>query len=177
MRWFRIPVLVGALVSFALGGCVFGDEEGREGQASYGWLDGGGGGGDGGEGCTLTRGYWTNHPDDWPVDTLTMGGVVYTKEECLAILMLETGGDVSISMSSQLIATLLNLYSSGSVPLDLADTLTAAHDWLVANADADGRLPFGVYQDHSGAFDEGVAILETLTDFNEGRAGVEHCHH
>ena len=77
--------------------------------------------------------------------------------------------------SAQLIATLLNLYSSGTVPPGVDDVLVQADAWLVANQDADGRLPFGVYQDHSGAFDEGVAILEALTAFNEGNGGVAHC--
>jgi len=168
MRWFPKPLLFGALLGCALGGCVSNDGSGRGGQASYGWEDGGGG-------CTLTRGYWRNHEEAWPVDSLTMGGEVYTKAECLELLSLPTEGDVSISLSAQLIATLLNLYGTAPMPAALADVLAQAQDWLVANKDADGRLPFGVHQDHTGAYDEGVAILEALTTFNEGDGGVAHC--
>jgi hypothetical protein len=25
-------------------------------------------------GCTLTQGFWKNHPEAWPVDLLTVGG-------------------------------------------------------------------------------------------------------
>ncbi|MBC8144479.1 MAG: hypothetical protein H7X80_02770, partial [bacterium] len=32
---------------------------------------------------TLTRGYWVNHPEDWPVETLMLGGVSYTKAEAI----------------------------------------------------------------------------------------------
>src|SRR5689334_10028024 len=43
-------------------------------ERASGGGDGGGGGG-GGEECAFTQGYWKNHPDAWPVSSLTLGGV------------------------------------------------------------------------------------------------------
>src|SRR5678810_970304 len=36
--------------------------------------------------CTLTQGYWKNHPDAWPVSSLKLGTHTYTKDELIAIL-------------------------------------------------------------------------------------------
>jgi hypothetical protein len=35
---------------------------------------------------TGTPGYWKNHPDAWPVSSITVGGVAYTKAQAIAWL-------------------------------------------------------------------------------------------
>src|SRR5262249_27465523 len=35
---------------------------------------------------TGTPGYWKNHPDAWPVSSITVGGVTYTKDQAISWL-------------------------------------------------------------------------------------------
>lgn len=56
-----------------------------------------------------TQGYWRNHPDSWPVESLSLGLHVYTKNELLAILKTPAGGDASLIIAHELIAAKLNV--------------------------------------------------------------------
>lgn len=58
----------------------------------------------GGSSCTDTRGYWRNHPDAWPVTSLTLGTVTYQTAELMAILETPAQGDGLIILAHQLIA-------------------------------------------------------------------------
>ena len=84
--------------------------------------------------CPLSLGFWKTHPAVWPVDTLTLGTVSYTKAELLAILKTSPGtgtkSDASLILAYQLIAAKLNV-ANGSNPCTLADTIAAA-DALIA---------------------------------------------
>jgi hypothetical protein len=80
--------------------------------------------------CPLSQGYWKNHPDAWPVDTLTIGGILYTKVELLAILKTPPKkGNSNLILAHQLIAALLNL-AHGSDPTPEGDVGTAFEDAL-----------------------------------------------
>src|SRR5262245_50659322 len=94
------------------------------------------------EDCTLTQGYWKNHADAWPVDSLTIGGTTYTKDELLTILWTPTTGDASLILGHQLIAALLNAAAGASVPPEVQTALDDADAWMAANQDADGKLPY-----------------------------------
>jgi hypothetical protein len=65
-------------------------------------------------GCTLTQGFWKNHPDDWPVSTLTLGTVSYTEAQLLQILNQPVKGNGLVSLAHQLIAAKLNLANGAS---------------------------------------------------------------
>lgn len=125
-------------------------------------------------GCTLTQGYWKNHADSWPTDTLTLGGVSYTKAQLLTLLRTPVRGDASVNLAHQLIASLLNLHSVTSPPAEVSADIAAAQAWLSAHADADGRLPFRV-RAGSAAGAAGVELASDLASFNEGSAGAAHC--
>src|SRR5262245_44270594 len=43
--------------------------------------------------CVFTQGYWKNHPDAWPVETLTLGTVTYTKDQLLSIFHTPVAGN------------------------------------------------------------------------------------
>jgi hypothetical protein len=79
--------------------------------------------------CPQAQGYWKSHPGLWPISTLTMGGVTYTKVQALAILNNSTMGDASVVLARTEIAALLNL-ANGSNPTPICATI----------ADADGAL-------------------------------------
>jgi hypothetical protein len=95
-------------------------------------------------GCTLTKGYWKNHPEAWPVQQLTIGGVVYGIDELLVLLSTPPRGDFSLELAHQLIAALLNQARGATVPEDVAAALVVADRWMATHQDADGRLPYGV---------------------------------
>src|SRR4051812_12086632 len=53
-------------------------------------------------GCTLTQGYWKNHPSAWPVTSLTLGSVSYNQTQLLAILHKPVQGNGLVSLAHQL---------------------------------------------------------------------------
>jgi hypothetical protein len=121
-------------------------------------------------GCTLTQGFWKNHPGAWPVNALTIGGIVYTKAELIAIMQAPTKGNGLMSLVQQLIAAKLNVLS-GAAPAPTA-AITAA-DTLIDNAG--GKIVIG--PPSSPFLDPSVtsALNTALTNFNEGTTGPGHC--
>jgi len=61
-----------------------------------------------------SKGYWKNHPEDWPVDEIEIGSINYTKEEALSILIGANAKDATRMLAAQLIAAKLNRLSSCS---------------------------------------------------------------
>lgn len=113
---------------------------------------------------TGTRGYWVNHSEKWPLWSITLGGVTYTKEEAIAILQRATRGDKTYSMAAQLIATKLNL-ANGNNSSCIASTVAAADTWMQQN-------PLG-----SGAkktWTQGEPYHNALDDYNNGRLCASH---
>lgn len=85
-----------------------------------------GGGGESGD-CTRTQGYWKNHEEAWPVSSLTLGTVVYSQAQLLAIFNQPVQGNGLIALAHQLIAAKLNIASGAD------STLIAG---AIADADA-----------------------------------------
>jgi hypothetical protein len=137
--------------------------------------EGGGGGstGGGGSGCTLTQGFWKNHASAWPVQSLTIGGVSYTKAELLTILRTPPSGDASLILAHQLIASMLNA-ASGAGQAQVTAALADAQVWMSNNKDGDGRLPYGV-SSSSAAGSAATALSSKLDAYNNGNMGVPHC--
>jgi len=95
---------------------------------------------DSGSEDALTQGYWKNHPDAWPVDSLTLGDETYSKAEAIDILKTPAaGGDASLILAYQLIAAKLNI-ANGVDGSSVANTVAEA-DALLSGG---GRLPQGV---------------------------------
>ena len=58
---------------------------------------------------TGTPGYWKNHPDAWPVESVTIGGVSYTKDQAINEMSMPVKKDKWYSMFKALTATKLNV--------------------------------------------------------------------
>lgn len=116
------------------------------------------------EGCTFTQGWYKNH--DWD-GSATLGTVAYTEAQLRAILDTPVKGNGLISLAHQLITAKLNI-DGGADP--------SAISQAIADADAlIGALvvpPIG-----SGYLDPSVtsALVDALSDFNEGITGPGHC--
>jgi hypothetical protein len=132
------------------------------------------------DGCALTPGYWMNHPNSWPVDSLTIGGITYTKAQAIALIKAPVKGDVRLTMFAQLASTLLNL-NTGSNDSCIADTIAAADAWWSAYG---GRAVFfcGTWKlggkevpGGSPAWCIGAPLASNLDAYNNGKLCVPHC--
>ena len=117
--------------------------------------------------CTYTIGYWKNHPEVWPVGSLTLGSVNYTAAELLAILGEPAAGNGLIILAHQLIAAKLNI-QNGANPAAIAATIAAADALIgalvVPPIGGDSLTPASV-----------SALAQTLDDYNNGLIGPGHC--
>ncbi|MFP5377065.1 MAG: hypothetical protein ACLGIO_09845 [Acidimicrobiia bacterium] len=108
-----------------------------------------------------TPGYWRNHPEAWPVDSLVLGGVTYTKDAAIAILATPTSRDMTYVLASQLIATKLNLLI-GTDPSCITGTVAAADAWLATYPIGSG------VRAGSDAWRVGEPLKTTLDAYNNG---------
>jgi hypothetical protein len=79
---------------------------------------------------TGTPGYWKNHPEAWPVATISVGGVTYTKAEAIEIIN-RPGKDRTLTMFSSLVPAKLNVLigNDGSC---VNTTIAAADAWMAS---------------------------------------------
>jgi hypothetical protein len=121
----------------------------------------------GGSSCTYSQGYWRNHPNAWPVTSLTVGTLTYQAAELMAILDNPAQGNGLVILAHQLIAAKLNI-ANGADPSAILQAVTDADNMigaLVAPPIGNGYLP----PDQTGD------LTETLTEYNEGTIGPGHC--
>jgi hypothetical protein len=78
---------------------------------------------------TRTPGYWMNHPDAWPVDSITIGGITYTKAEAITLMKLPVAGDKTLSLFPALVAAELNR-DIGNEPSCVWNAIAEADAWL-----------------------------------------------
>ena len=124
------------------------------------------------EDCTLTQGYWKNHQAQWPVSALTLGAEDYDQAELLTLLHTQTQGDASLVLGHQLIAALLNVENGAAPGTSTQAALDDSQDWMMAYADGDGRLPYGV-DGGSEPHETGTTLSEALDAFNNSASGSE----
>jgi hypothetical protein len=120
-----------------------------------------------GQDCTYTQGYWKNHPASWPVASLVLGSVSYTRAQLLQILDLTVVGNGMVSLAHQLIAAKLNICDGSdatvaAAAIASADALVGS---LVAPPVGSGSLPTSQVS----------TLTQTLDDYNNGAAGPGHC--
>ncbi|HUS27159.1 MAG TPA: DUF4215 domain-containing protein [Kofleriaceae bacterium] len=126
-----------------------------------------GGGGATDDDCTLTQGYWKNHADAWPVSSLKLGSVTYTKAELIAILKTPVKGNGLIALAHQLIAVKLNI-AAGASDVEIKASVTAADALigsLVCPPKGNGEL----------ATNKTSSLVGKLDDYNNGKTGPGHC--
>jgi hypothetical protein len=120
-------------------------------------------------GCTLTQGFWKNHPEEWCIEEVQLGERVYTKDEALQILHQPVQGNGLVALAHQLIAAKLNIECNGSDDSCIHSNITHADaliDDLVVPPIGNGYLdPNVVAQD-----------VMMLDDYNNGRLSCAmHC--
>ncbi len=138
------------------------------------------------DGCVSGVGYWKNHPEAWPVDTLTIGCEDYEKSDLIEILDGKSNGksngkgkgkgndkgkgDDTIKLARQVAAAELNIArfdcppDPGRVEIHLAE----AHAFLCV-------YPIGEDVDNKRDRKVMKELEEKLDDFNDGDAGIREC--
>ena len=116
---------------------------------------------------TGTPGYWKNHPEAWPVEEITVGGVTYTKAQAIAWLN-AVGKDKTITMFSSLVPAKLNLLigNDGSC---VSSTITAADEWMIKY----GPVGKGVHA-ASLAWKIGEPLHRQMDNYNNGMLCAPH---
>lgn len=117
--------------------------------------------------CTYTQGYWKNHSSAWPVNSLMLGNVSYSKAQLLSILGQPAQGNGLTIVAHQLIAAKLNI-ANGASSATIAATIAqvdAAIGNLVCPPVGSGYL--------SPANTN--SWTTTLDDYNNGQLGPSHC--
>ncbi len=126
--------------------------------------------------CTGTPGYWKNHPEAWPVDEITIGDEVFSKEDALDLLNTPVKGDKSITMFKALAAALLNEANGCNVSC-IAPWINEGQLWFTDDG------PFGPGYDCGDVgggvpassacwqYSHGELIYWWLDEYNNGRLG------
>ena len=116
--------------------------------------------------CTLTQGYWKNHPTQWPVNSVALGNRTYTKAEALSVFAQPVSGNGLVSLAHQLLAAKLNVAAGATnavaTEIAQADAMIGA---LVVPPVGAGSLPTT----------QTAALAQALDDYNRGVTGPGHC--
>jgi hypothetical protein len=116
---------------------------------------------------TGTIGYWKNHAEAWPVEQITVGGVIYTKAQAIALMGKPGKGDKTYDLFKQLVAAKLNVIMGNDASC-ISATITSADNWLMAN-------PVGSsVKSSSAAWSTGGPLHQALDDYNNGRLCAPH---
>lgn len=116
---------------------------------------------------TGTPGYWKNHPEAWPVDSIVIGGVTYSLDEAIAILSTPTARDVTYTMARALIAAELNALIGNDVSC-IEVILDDAQAWMTAHAPGSG------VRGRDAAWVAGEALASELDAYNNGELCAAH---
>jgi hypothetical protein len=117
------------------------------------------------QGCTLTQGYWKNHEEAWPVESLQLGDTTYAQAQLLVILRTPVEGNGLLSLAHQLIAAKLNVEKNGGAPDGVVDDIDAADELI-------GALVVGT---DSLSTEATSALASKLDAYNNGLCGPPHC--
>jgi hypothetical protein len=115
---------------------------------------------------TGTIGYWKNHPEAWPVSTITVGGKTYTVAQAIPWFD-KVGKDKTTIMFAQLVAAMLSV-KIGNDSSCVGPTISAANAWLVT-------YPLGSnVAGSSNAWSVGQPLEQTLDAYNNGLLCAPH---
>jgi hypothetical protein len=116
---------------------------------------------------TGTPGYWKNHPEAWPVDTVTVGGVTYTKAQAIALLN-QVGKDKTLTMFSSLVPAMLNV-AIGNDNSCVGGTITLAQEWMAKYGPVGSNVHAASY-----AWKVGEPLHRLMDNYNNGMLCAPH---
>jgi hypothetical protein len=114
---------------------------------------------------TGTPGYWKNHPEAWPVDEITIGGELYTKDDAIGLMKTPGKGDKTFTVFRALVSAKLNVLI-GNDDSCIAESIAAADAWM--EKENYGPVGSGI-RANSVAWKEGEPLYRELDDYNNGK--------
>lgn len=105
-------------------------------------------------------GYWKNHPDAWPVDEITIGGITYSRDRAINLLKKPVKGDKTYTMFKALVAAKLNVAIVDDPCIE--DTISKADEWMAEHPVGSG------IRANSSAWEAGEPLYEALDLYNNG---------
>ena len=120
------------------------------------------------EACVFTPGYWKTHPQEWPVTSITIAGVTYTRDQAIRIMSRAPKYDMTYQLFTQLVAAKLNVLIGNEFQCIDAD-IEAAETWLVEHPLGSG-VTIG-----SQAWIEIMYTFKNLDSYNKGKLCAEPC--
>jgi hypothetical protein len=111
-----------------------------------------------------TPGYWKNHPEDWPVEDIEIGGIPYSKADAIELMKRNRSKDVTVILFRSLVAAKLNALLLGNESSCVDQTIADADDWMSiylveSHVKAGGK---------SSPWRIGEPLYLTLDDYNNG---------
>ena len=116
---------------------------------------------------TGTPGYWKNHPEAWPVASITVGGVSYTMEQALFWLD-SVGKDKTTTMFSSLVSAKLNVLV-GNDSSCVASTVVAADAWMATYGPVGSNVHAASF-----AWKVGEPLHRLMDNYNNGMLCAPH---
>jgi hypothetical protein len=106
-------------------------------------------------------GFWKKHPEEWPVGEITVGGMIYTRDEAIDLMSTPARGDKTYTMFRSLVAAMLNVMV-GNDSSCIADVIVEADGWMAL-------YPVGSnVRGKSDAWQENEWLHEVLDEYNNG---------
>lgn len=118
---------------------------------------------------TGTPGYWKNHPEAWPMSTITIGDVVYSVDEAITY-MGKVSKDKRISLFTALVAAKLNV-AIGNESSCIGGRISEADAWMGLHKLVPGSLPVAAA---SADWQQIAPAHKDLDDYNNGRLCAPH---
>ena len=119
-------------------------------------------------GCVRSPGYWKNHPEAWPVQTIVIGGRSYSKSEAIMIMEKPVAGDKTYTMFPALVAAKLNVLS-GADPTCISSVIAEAEQWMSDNPVGSGVIG------SSSEWTSGNPLYLQLDKYNNGYLCASYC--
>jgi hypothetical protein len=116
---------------------------------------------------TGTPGYWKNHPEAWPVQTITVGTTTYTKDQAIALLD-QVGKDKTLTIFSSLVSAMLNV-KIGNDSSCVGSTIDDAQAWMTKYGPAGSGVAASSY-----AWKVGEPLHRLMDNYNNGMLCAPH---
>jgi len=115
-------------------------------------------------GCPLGLGYWKEHPEAWPVESIVLGLQAYNASKLESLLRTPVHRDASMELAHQVIAATLNVAHGAPEPRLASNGRYLAQNLL---AEFKGELPYDV-SSSSAVGQQMIALAKILELYNAG---------
>jgi len=117
---------------------------------------------------TGTPGYWKTHPEAWPVASITVGGVSYTRDQAIAILGTPVTKDKTYTMFASLVSAMLNV-QIGNDSTCVSEAIAAGQTWMATYGPAGHGVAASSY-----AWKIGEPVHRLMDNYNNGMLCAPH---